>query len=175
MCDLHDQYEHETTTAADPVMAASAHLAVPTYVPPTGLARDRADISWNVPTVSMGAALVPIGSKLHTWALTSCAAAAPGRAAVIAAARYLAATAMDLLTQPERLRAIKDEFEERTEGVEWRTALPDGYEPPMYEPPEWFLERTGQSWPPDNITWPPQQVVSREKFSSLGPELPPQQ
>lgn len=40
MCDPHDQHEHQTTTAADPVMAASAHIAAPTYVPPTGLARD---------------------------------------------------------------------------------------------------------------------------------------
>lgn len=99
----------------------------------------------------------------------------PGRAVVIAAARYLAATAIDLLTQPDQLKSIQDEFRRRRAGVEWRTALPDGYEPPMYEPPEWFLERTGQTWPPDNITWPPRRVVSQEKFSSLGPELAPQE
>lgn len=46
--------------------------------------------------------------------------------------------------------------------------------PPMYEPPEWFLQRTGQSWPPDGITWPPPRVVSREEFAGLGPDLPPQ-
>ncbi|MFE0375512.1 amidohydrolase [Streptomyces inhibens] len=140
-----------------------------------GGSTDVADISWQVPTVSMGTALAPIGTKMHTWSTASCAAAGPGHAALLAAARYLAATAVDLLTQPARLKAVKDEFARRTQGVRWKTALPDGYEPPMYEPPAWFLERTGQSWPPENITWPPKRVVSQEEFSSLGPELGPQE
>ncbi|WP_419998388.1 amidohydrolase [Streptomyces boninensis] len=138
-----------------------------------GGSTDVADISWQVPTVSMGAALAPVGSKMHTWSTAACAAAAPGQAAVLAAAKYLAATAVDLVTQPERLKALKDEFKDRTKDVEWKTALPEGYEPPMYEPPAWFLRRTGQKWPPDNITWPPERVISKEKFSSLGPELAP--
>lgn len=154
--------------------AEVAALTAPNPVFMGGGSTDVADISWNVPTVSMGAALAPIGTKMHTWSTASCAAAAPGQAALLAAARYLAATAVDLITQPQRLKAIKAEFTERTKGVEWKTSLPDGYEPPMYEPPQWFLKKTGQSWPPDNITWPPKRVVSQEKFSSLGPELAPQ-
>ena len=132
-----------------------AELTPPNPVFLGGGSTDVADISWNVPTVSMGAALAPIGGKIHTWSTAACAAAAPGQAAVIAAAKYLAATAVDLITQPERLKALKDEFKERTKDVEWKTALPDGYEPPMYEPPAWFLKKTGQKWPPSNITWPP--------------------
>lgn len=139
-----------------------------------GGSTDVADISWQVPTVSMGAALAPVGTKMHTWSTAACTAAAPGHAALLAAAKYLAATALDLVTQPERLKALKDEFEERRKGVGWKTALPEGYEPPMYEPPAWFLKKTGQKWPPENITWPPEKVISREEFSSLGPELEPQ-
>ncbi|WP_019545698.1 amidohydrolase [Streptomyces sulphureus] len=139
-----------------------------------GGSTDVADISWQVPTVSLGTALAPVGSKMHTWSTASCAGSAPGHAALLAAAKYLAATALDLVVQPKLLKALKKEFAERTEDVDWKTALPDGYEPPMYEPPSWFLEKTGQSWPPENITWPPAQVISKEKFSSLGPELEPQ-
>ncbi|MEV5548602.1 amidohydrolase [Streptomyces sp. NPDC052309] len=139
-----------------------------------GGSTDVADISWQVPTVSMGAALAPIGTKMHTWSTASCAGSAPGHAAIRAAAKYLVATAVDLLVKPELLRGLKEEFDKRREGVEWRTALPEGYEPPMYEPPAWFLQRTGQSWPPENITWPPRRIVSKEKFSSLGPALQPQ-
>ncbi|MFE4718640.1 amidohydrolase, partial [Streptomyces sp. NPDC056728] len=95
-----------------------AELTPPNPVFLGGGSTDVADISWNVPTVSMGAALAPIGGKFHTWSTASCAAAAPGRAAVIAAAKYLAATAVDLITQPERLKALKDEFKERTKDVE---------------------------------------------------------
>lgn len=151
-----------------------AALTAPNPVFLGGGSTDVADISWRVPTVSMGAALAPIGCKMHSWATAACAAADPGHAAVLAAAKYLAATAVDLLTQPERLKAIKDEFATRTKGVQWKTALPDGYEPPMYEPPAWFLTRTKQSWPPKNITWPPKRIVAREKFASLGPDLAPQ-
>ncbi|MER5885898.1 amidohydrolase [Streptomyces sp. NPDC001941] len=159
--------------------AAGMHTQVAELTPPNpaflgGGSTDVADISWNVPTVSLGVALAPIGTKMHTWSTAACAAAAPGRAAVLTAARYLAATAVDLITQPEQLKAIKAEFAERTKGVEWKTALPDDYEPPMYEPPAWFLKRTRQSWPPENITWPPRRIVSQEKFASLGPDLAPQ-
>lgn len=149
-------------------------LTPPNPVFPGGGSTDVADISWQVPTVSMGAALAPVGTKMHTWSTASCAGAAPGHAALLAAASYLAATAVDLLTKPELLKEITAEFTERRKDVDWKTALPDGYEPPMYEPPAWFLKRTGQSWPPGNITWPPQRVISREQFSSLGPELKPQ-
>ncbi len=155
------------------------HATISELTPPNpvflgGGSTDVADISWQVPTVSMGAALAPIGTKMHTWSTASCAGSAPGHAALRAAAKYLAATAVDLLVKPELLRALKEEFDKRREGVEWKTALPEGYEPPMYQPPAWFLKRTGQSWPPKNITWPPRRIVSKEKFSSLGPALQPQ-
>ncbi|MFF0074009.1 amidohydrolase [Streptomyces sp. NPDC005494] len=155
------------------------HDTIGTLSPPNpvflgGGSTDVADISWQVPTVSMGAALAPVGSKMHTWSTASCAGSAPGHTAIRAAAAYLAATAVDLLVRPELLRGIKEEFAKRTEGLTWKTALPEGYEPPMYEPPAWFLKRTGQSWPPENITWPPRRIISKEKFSSLGPALEPQ-
>ncbi|MER7010723.1 amidohydrolase [Saccharopolyspora sp. NPDC000359] len=139
-----------------------------------GGSTDVADISWQVPTVSLGTAVAPIGCKTHNWAFAATTAAPMGHAALLAASKYLAALAIDLLTQPERLQTLKDEFAERTKDVEWRSMLPADFEPPMYEPPEWFLKRTGQSWPPRNITWPPPRVVSREKFASLGPDLAPQ-
>ncbi|MGW1676431.1 amidohydrolase [Saccharopolyspora sp. NPDC002376] len=139
-----------------------------------GGSTDVADISWQVPTVSLGTAVAPLGCKTHNWAFAATTAAPMGHAALLSASKYLAALAIDLLTQPERLQALKDEFAERTKDVEWRSMLPADFEPPMYEPPEWFLKRTRQSWPPRNITWPPPRVVSREKFSSLGPDLAPQ-
>ncbi|MGP4019753.1 amidohydrolase [Saccharopolyspora sp. 5N708] len=139
-----------------------------------GGSTDVADISWQVPTVSLGTAVGPQGCKTHNWAFAATTAANMGHVALLSASKYLAAMAIDLLTQPERLQALKDEFAERTKDVQWRTMLPADFEPPMYEPPDWFLKRTGQSWPPRNITWPPPRVVSRQKFASLGPELKPQ-
>jgi aminobenzoyl-glutamate utilization protein B len=68
---------------------------------------------------------------------------------------------------------MKAEFRERTKDVEWKSMLPDDAQPPLYEPPEWFLRKTGQGWPPPGITWPPEQYISRLELGTTGPPLPP--
>ncbi|MFD0391924.1 hypothetical protein ACFQ3Z_00955 [Streptomyces nogalater] len=51
--------------------------------------------------------------------------------------------------------------------------IPDGSQPPLYEPPEEFLRATGQSWPPKGVTWPVPPVVAAEQLGGTGPDLPP--
>jgi hypothetical protein len=109
----------------------------------------------------------------HNWAVTASAGSGIGHAATVASAKYLAATAIDLITQPDRLAALKDEFTARTEGTGWASLIPDGAQPPVYEPPASFLTTTGQSWPPPGLTWPVERVVAQEQLGTLGPELPP--
>lgn len=148
-------------------------LRPPSTVFMGGGSTDVADISWQVPVISMGTAHEPPGTKNHSWHRTACAAFSPGHKATIAAAKYLAATTVDLLTQPTIVGEIRDEFERRRSKVEWRSLLPDDYELPLYEPPSWFLQRTGQAWPPPGVTWPPRRIVSTETSPTLGPPLPP--
>ena len=92
---------------------------------------------------------------------------------MLAASRYLAGTATDLITQPSVLTAIRQEFQERTSGVTWNSLIPDGTQPPIYQPPDSFLRKTGQAWPPDGITWPVPHLVSREQLGTDGPPLAP--
>ncbi|HYJ66142.1 MAG TPA: hypothetical protein VEX15_00605 [Nocardioidaceae bacterium] len=139
-----------------------------------GGSTDIADISWQVPTIQLGTAHEPDGVKNHSWHRTACGAMHAGHVATLAAAKYLAATSVDLLTQPDAISEMKDEFDQRTANIEWESMLPDDFQPPLYEPPEWFLQRTDQSWPPSGVTWPPERIVSTETAPSLGPELPPQ-
>jgi hypothetical protein len=47
---------------------------------------------------------------------------------------------------------MKDEFARRTAKIKWKSMLPDDYQLPLYEPPKWFLQRTGQAWPPPGVT-----------------------
>jgi amidohydrolase len=150
-----------------------SELSPPDTVFMGGGSTDVADISWQVPTIQLGTAHEPSGCKNHSWQRTACGATHAGHVATLAAARYLAATSVDLLTQPDAVAEMKDEFEKRTAEIEWESMLPDDYQLPLYEPPEWFLRRTGQSWPPDGVTWPPERVVSTETAPDLGPELPP--
>jgi amidohydrolase len=138
-----------------------------------GGSTDVADISWQVPTISMGTAHEPSGTFNHSWHRTACGAANAGHVATLAAARYLAGTTIDLLTQPAILAEMKEEFAQRTRNVKWKSLLPDNHELPLHQPPRWFLERTGQSWPPEGVEWPPRQVVSTEPRADLGPSLPP--
>ncbi|MGW4600294.1 amidohydrolase [Streptomyces sp. NPDC004457] len=148
-------------------------LAPPAAAYTGGLATDTADISWQAPTAVLLSAAYPPGIPNHNWGVTATAATNIGHQALLSAARYLAAAAIDLIEQPEQLDAMKQEFKDRTEGVAWASMIPDGNQPPLYEPPAGFLKATGQSWPPKGVTWPVPPVVSTEQLGTTGPGLPP--
>lgn len=150
-----------------------SELTPPESVYTGGGSTDVADISWNVPTIRMGTAGIPTDTKNHSWLRTGATGSHAGHVAMAAAARYLAAVSVDLLTQPKLLRGLQEEHAARTRQTKWRSMLPDDYQPPVHRPPDWFLQRTQQSWPPKGVTWPPPRIVSREKYSPIGPDLPP--
>ncbi|WP_257039775.1 peptidase dimerization domain-containing protein [Streptomyces sp. OV198] len=138
-----------------------------------GLATDTADISWQAPTAVLLAAAYPPGIPNHNWGVTATAATGIGHQALLSAARYLAAAAVDLIEQPDRLAAMRQEFKEGTSGIQWALMVPDGTQPPLYEPPADFLRETGQRWPPPGVTWPVPQALAAEQLGTTGPNLPP--
>lgn len=138
-----------------------------------GPSTDAADVSWRTPKVTVLATTFPPGIPNHNWAATACAATNIGHQGLLSAAKYLAASAIDLITQPDLLAQLKKEFDDRTAGVGWKSMIPDGTQPPLYEPPADFLAKTGQHWPPPGVTWPVPQVVSSEQLGTTGPDLPP--
>ena len=74
---------------------------------------DLADVSWNVPTVSMtGATFVP-GVPAHSWQATACAGSAIGVKGMIVAAKTMALTTMDLFTDPSHILKAKAEFDQK--------------------------------------------------------------
>ncbi|WP_203720943.1 hypothetical protein [Paractinoplanes brasiliensis] len=138
-----------------------------------GLSTDTADVSWQAPTAVLLAAAFPPGLPNHNWGFTSTAASTIGHQALLSAARYLAASAVDLVEQPARLEAMRQEFVQRKAGVRWTSMIPDDLQPPLYEPPAGFLAATGQKWPPSGVTWPVPPVVSEERLGTTGPAMPP--
>jgi aminobenzoyl-glutamate utilization protein B len=148
-------------------------LAPPRPTNVGGPSSDAADVSWITPRVGFYAACWPPGVPNHNWAVTACTAHHIGHQGMLAAARYLSATAVDLIAQPALLERIRQEHRERTAGIEWRSLLPDGAQPPIYQPPAGFLRRTGQTWPPAGIRWPVEPIIAREHLGTTGPELPP--
>jgi aminobenzoyl-glutamate utilization protein B len=148
-------------------------LSPPSPVFTGGPSSDMGDVSWQVPVISAGAATKSRGGPGHNWHITSQAATNIGHVGLLQSARYLAATAVDLLTQPDRLAEIRSEFKERTSAVAYKSLIPDGAQPPIYQPPDSFLRRTQQQWPPPGITWPVPPLISHEPPGTAGPALPP--
>jgi aminobenzoyl-glutamate utilization protein B len=87
---------------------------------------DLADVSWNVPTVSViGATFVP-GVPAHSWQATACAGGTIGVKGMMVAAKSMALTTADLFTDPAHIQKAKAEFDaKRGPGFVYKTRLAD--------------------------------------------------
>ena len=87
---------------------------------------DLADVSWNVPTVSMiGATFVP-GVPAHSWQATACAGGTIGVKGMMVAAKSMALTTVDLFTEPAHIQKAKAEFDQkRGPNFVYKTRLAD--------------------------------------------------
>jgi aminobenzoyl-glutamate utilization protein B len=87
---------------------------------------DLADVSWNVPTVSVvGATFVP-GVPAHSWQATACAGSTIGVKGMMVAAKSMALTTVDLFTDPVHIETAKAEFDlKRGPGFVYKTRLAD--------------------------------------------------
>jgi aminobenzoyl-glutamate utilization protein B len=90
---------------------------------------DVGDVSWNVPTIGFGAATFVPGSAPHTWQATAAAGMSIGQQGMVIAAKALALTAIDLLTDPTLVQAAKTDFAKQLAGKSYYTAIPEGQKP----------------------------------------------
>ena len=87
---------------------------------------DLADVSWNVPTVSMTAATFVPGVPAHSWQATACAGGTIGMKGMMVAAKTMALTTVDLFTDPSLIQKAKAEFDQkRGPGFVYKTRLAD--------------------------------------------------
>lgn len=75
---------------------------------------DVGDVSWLTPTAQIHVAAWPNGCPGHSWQNVSCDRTEIGHKAAVCAGKVLAATAIDLFTEPELLSEARTEFEKRT-------------------------------------------------------------
>ncbi len=80
---------------------------------------DVGDVSWTVPTVEVRTATWVPGTAPHTWQAIAAGGTSIGYKGMLVAAKTLALTAADLFTEPARLQAAQEEFEERR-GADFR-------------------------------------------------------
>jgi len=74
---------------------------------------DLADVSWNVPTVSMTTATFVPGVPAHSWQATACAGGTIGQKGMMVAAKSMALTMVDLFTDASIIQKAKAEFDQK--------------------------------------------------------------
>src|SRR6516225_5491031 len=92
---------------------------------------DVGDVSWNVPTIGFSTATFVPGVVAHTWQATAAAGMSIGQHGMVVAAKALALTGLDLLTDPSLVQAARDDFKKQTVGRSYYTAIPADQKPPI--------------------------------------------
>ncbi|MGC9520351.1 MAG: amidohydrolase [Anaerolineae bacterium] len=96
-----------------------------------GGSTDVADVSWNTPTIEFNTASFVVGTPGHSWQNVAACGTSIGHKSTLFAAKVMATTTLDLLTQPEELRRVQEDWKARMAGREYQSPLPPDLEPPL--------------------------------------------
>lgn len=103
--------------------------------PPTqftgGASTDVGDVTLIAPTATLRFPTGVPGAYGHHWSTVSSNYGSAARKGMMAGAKVIAATAVDLLTQPQTLKNIRSTFEERAQKHPYETFLPEDAVPPL--------------------------------------------
>ena len=87
---------------------------------------DYADVSWNVPSVSMTGATFAPGVPAHSWQATACAGSTIGVKGMMVAAKSMTLTTVDLFADPTHIQKARAEFDlKRGPNFVYKTRLAD--------------------------------------------------
>ena len=92
---------------------------------------DVADVSWQAPAVEFNTATWVLGTPGHSWQNVAQSGVGLGHKSLIFAAKVMAATAIDLLTDEDLLKRAKEEHKRRLSGKKYRCPIPPDAKPPL--------------------------------------------
>ncbi|MCD6241587.1 amidohydrolase [Candidatus Bathyarchaeota archaeon] len=92
---------------------------------------DVADVSWQAPTVEFKTAAWVLGTPAHSWQAVAQSGVGLGHKSAIFAAKVMAATAIDLLTNQQIIAKAKEEHKKRIGGKQYKSPVPPGHKPPI--------------------------------------------
>lgn len=98
---------------------------------PGGASTDVGDVSWVVPTLAFTAATAVPGTPGHSWQNAVCAGSSIGRKGMVNAAKVIALSARDLLTDANLLKQARENFEAQRAGQQYRSLLPADAKPAL--------------------------------------------
>lgn len=99
--------------------------------PVSGGSTDVAEVSYIAPTVGLSVTTAAAGIPWHSWAATACHGTEASVKGALVAAKVMALTGVDLLTDEELLEEAQAFFEEQTGGEPYESPLPPDQEPPL--------------------------------------------
>lgn len=92
---------------------------------------DVSSVTWKAPTVEFWTATWVLGTPGHSWQNAATGATGIGHKSLIFAAKTMSSCLIDLLTQPQLLKQIKEEFAQRLDGRHYKSPLPPDLKPPL--------------------------------------------
>ena len=97
----------------------------------TPASSDVGDVSWQVPTAELTTATWVPGTPAHSWQSTACSGMQIGVKGMTVAAKTLALTAIELMSDPKLIQQARENFDLRCGGHEYRSRVPADHKPPL--------------------------------------------
>jgi len=100
---------------------------MPQLLPPSkdiGGFNDNGDVSWVTPFISVRGGTYVNGISGHSWQQTSLAASSIGHKGLVTMAKVIAIASLELMSSPELLTKVRQEFEEKKRGRTYQAVLP---------------------------------------------------
>jgi aminobenzoyl-glutamate utilization protein B len=91
---------------------------------------DVGDVSWKAPAHEFITTTSAIVDPFHSWRTVAHCGMSIGHKSLIFAAKTIATTALDLLTNSDALKQVQDEFKQRMKGKTYKSPLPPDMKPP---------------------------------------------
>lgn len=106
-------------------------LSVPSGIQFNGSSSDVGEVTLIAPTATLNFPVEVPGSIGHHWSWVASGYGTVAWKGLNAGAKVMAATALDLLTQPKLLTKVKEEFAEYSKDHPYKSFLPEGAKPPL--------------------------------------------
>lgn len=106
-------------------------LEKPAAVFTGGASSDHGDVTLITPTATIRFPGIAPGTQGHHWSTVACGFGSTGWKGANAGAKAMAASAIDLLTNPEALKAVRKEFTEYSKTHPYKPFLPAEAQPPL--------------------------------------------
>lgn len=92
---------------------------------------DVGDVSWVAPTLEFNTCTYVLGTGAHSWQVVALSGMTIGHKSLLFAGKTIAGSALDLLTRPDLLKKIREEFEQRKAGRTYVSPVPPEIGPPL--------------------------------------------